>query len=156
MSLLPPYNELVIHIIRYFTYEGRFSCLHAHHFKLLSYVRHNFPVNVPNFLYNMLCISAEETQKGKDNFVTHHALIKFLIERSLRDASPMSWEEIFQCKTLQPQAAPNEQPSEENATPIDGTTEKSTQDAETRNMQENVPLPAQMRNVPTSAQARIK
>ena len=36
MSLLPPYNELAIHIIRYLTCEGRFSYLHAHNFKLLS------------------------------------------------------------------------------------------------------------------------
>ena len=64
-----------------------FSHLHAHHFKLLSCVRHNIVVNIPNFLYNMLCISAEETQKGKENSVTHHALVKLLIERSLRDVS---------------------------------------------------------------------
>ena len=56
----------------------------------------------------MLCISAEETEKGKDIFVTHHALIKLLIERSLRDVSPMTWDEFVQVKTLQPQAAPSE------------------------------------------------
>ena len=56
----------------------------------------------------MICISAEETQKGKDNYVTHHALIKLLIERSLRDVSPMTWDEFLQAKTLQPQAAPSE------------------------------------------------
>ena len=103
-----PYNELATHIIRYLTCEGRFSHLHAHHFKLLSCVRHNHLVNVPNFLYNMLCISVEETQKGKDNSVTRHALIKLLIERSLRDVSPMSWVEFVQVKTLQPQDAINE------------------------------------------------
>ena len=92
MSLLSLYNELAMHIIRHFNYEGRFSNLHTHYFKLLSYVSHNFLVNLPNFLYNMLCISVEETQKGKDNSVTQHALIKFLIKRSPRDASPMSWE----------------------------------------------------------------
>ena len=51
MSLLPPYNELAIHIIRYFTCEGRFSYLHAHHFKFLGCIRHNYLVNVLNFLY---------------------------------------------------------------------------------------------------------
>ena len=102
MSLMHPYNELAMHIIRYLTCEGRFSYLHAHHFKLLSCVRHNHLVNVTNFLYNMLCISAEETQKGKDNSVTCHALIKLHIERTLRDVSPMSWVEFVQVKTLQP------------------------------------------------------
>ena len=65
LSLPPPYPKLLMHIIRYFTCEGRFSHLHAHHFKLLSCVRHNIVVNIPNFLYNMLCISVEETQKRK-------------------------------------------------------------------------------------------
>lgn len=90
-SLLLSYNELAMHIIRYLKCEGVFLYLHAHHFKLLSCIRHNHLVNVLNFLYNMLCVSAEETQKGKDNFVTHHALIKLLIEISLRDVSLMSW-----------------------------------------------------------------
>ena len=97
-----PYNKLAMHIIRYLTCEGIFSYLHAHHFKLLSCVRHNHLVNVPSILYNILCISAEETQKGKDSSVTHHALIKLLIERSLWDVSHMTWEEFFQAKTLQP------------------------------------------------------
>lgn len=56
----------------------------------------------------MLCISAKEIQKGKDNSVTHHALIKLLIERSLRDVSSMSWTKFVQAKILQPQATLNE------------------------------------------------
>lgn len=91
MSIPLPYRELAMHIIRYFTCEGRFSNLHAHHFKLLSHIRHNLEINVPNFLFNMLSISAEETQKGKENSVSHHSLIHFLIERSLRDVSPLTW-----------------------------------------------------------------
>ena len=31
-SLVSPYNELAMHIIRYLTCEGRFSYVHAHHF----------------------------------------------------------------------------------------------------------------------------
>lgn len=61
MSLLPPYNELAMQIIRYFTCEVRFSYLHAHHLKFLSSVRHNLVVNIPKFLYNMLCITVKET-----------------------------------------------------------------------------------------------
>ena len=94
LSFPPPYHELMMHIIRYFTCEGRFLYLHAHHFKLLSCVRHNLAMNIPNFLYNMLCISAEETQKGKENSVTHHDLIKLLIERSLRDVSRLTLDEF--------------------------------------------------------------
>jgi len=63
LSLPPPYPDLATHIIRNLIYEGRFSNMHAHHFKLLSYIRNNMKINVPNILYNMLCISAKETQK---------------------------------------------------------------------------------------------
>lgn len=41
LSLPISYLELVTHIIKYLTYEGRFSNLYTHHFKLLSCVRHN-------------------------------------------------------------------------------------------------------------------
>ena len=50
LSLFLPYNELVIHIIRYLTCERKFSYLHAHHFKFLSCIRHILPVNIPNFM----------------------------------------------------------------------------------------------------------
>ena len=99
----------------------------------------------------MLCISAKETQKGKDNSITHHTLVKNFMERSLRDASPMSWEKFVQAKTLQPQAALNEQPSEENVVPTDEPTEKRTQNVETENVKENVSLPIQETQKPTSS-----
>ena len=78
----------------------------------------------------MLYISVEETQKGKENMVTHHALIKFLIERSLRDVSPMTWDEFLQAKTLQPQAGPSEQTREENVVPTNEPTEQNIQEVE--------------------------
>ena len=86
----------------------------------------------------MLYISAKETQKGKYNFVTHHALIKLLIERSLRDVSPMTWDEFLKAKTLQPQAAPSEQPSEENVVHTNEPTEQNIQKVEPKNVQEKI------------------
>lgn len=44
MSIPSSYKELEMHIIRYFTCEGRFSNLHAHHFKMLSHIRHNLEI----------------------------------------------------------------------------------------------------------------
>ena len=84
----------------------------------------------------MLCISAKETQKGKENLGTHQALIKLLIERSLRDVSPMTWDEFVQAKTLKPQVGPSEQPREENVVPADEPTEQNIQEAEAKNAQE--------------------
>ena len=75
----------------------------------------------------MLCISAEETQKGKENYYfSHHALIKLLVERSLRDSSPISWVEFVETKTLQPQVNPipqNLENEEETTEPIQNPTE---------------------------------
>ena len=88
-------------------------------------------MNIPNFLYNMLFISAKETQKGKDNFVTHHALIKLLIERSLRDVSPLTWDDFVKFKTLQPQVDPSEWQSEENIVPSNEPAEQNIEGAET-------------------------
>ena len=75
----------------------------------------------------MLCISAEETQKGKANYVSHHAIIKILVERSLRDSSPISWANFFETKTLQPQVNPipqNLENEEETTEPIQNQAEK--------------------------------
>ena len=65
----------------------------------------------------MLCISVEETKKGKENSITHHALIKLLVERSLRDVSHLTWDEFVQLKTLQPQDDPRKKHREENIAP---------------------------------------
>ena len=75
--------------------------MYAHHFKLLTCIQHKILVNVPNLLYYLLCISAKETQRGNVNSITQHALIKLLVEKSLRDSSPISWEEFVKFKTLQ-------------------------------------------------------
>lgn len=86
---------VVVHIIKYLTGEGRSSCLHSIHLKLLSHPRHGMRMNGPNVLYNLLMIMVIETQKGRSNFVSHHCLIKLLVERSLRDVSQLSWEEFM-------------------------------------------------------------
>lgn len=40
MSIPLPYDELAMHIIRYFTYEGIFYNLYAHYFKLHNPINH--------------------------------------------------------------------------------------------------------------------
>lgn len=54
---------------------------------------------------------ATETQKGMDNYVSHHFLIKFLVEKSLHNVSRMSWEDFinvdqFRHEQLQPRVLP--------------------------------------------------
>ena len=97
----------------------------------------------------MLFISAEETQKGKENYVTRHALIKLLIERSLRDVSPLTWDDFVQFKTLQPQAGPSKQQSEENIAPSSEPTKQNIKGAKIEKTQGNEPEIAPIQeNVP--------
>ena len=63
-SLLKPFNQCAIYIVRYFTCEGRYSYLHAIHFKFLSCLRHdNHPLNVPHFMYHIFPKRAAVLQK---------------------------------------------------------------------------------------------
>lgn len=86
-SLPPKWKAKTLYIMKYLTCEGRYSCLHSHHFKLPSHLCHRRRMNVPNILYNLLSISAKKTQKGRPHSVTHHCLIKLLVKRPLRDIS---------------------------------------------------------------------
>ncbi len=114
----------------------------------------------------MLCISAKETQKGKDNSVTHHALIKFLIERSLRDVSPLTWDDFVNFKTLQPQVDLSGLQGEENVVPNSELPEQNIEGAKIENaqgiepkfasIQKNVPPPEQDIPKPTTSKAKKK
>lgn len=55
-------------------------------------------MSVPNILYNVLSISETETQKDKPHTISHHCLIKLLVERSLRYVSPMYWNEFVEIR----------------------------------------------------------
>ena len=53
-------------IIRYFTCEGRYSYLHAIHFKILNGLRHgDHPMNLPSFLYNIIKRQVSYVQQVK-------------------------------------------------------------------------------------------
>lgn len=66
---------------------------------------------MPNVLHNLLAIMAVETQKGRDNFVSHHCLIKLLVEKYLQEVSGMTWEEFvnidqFRQENVHPRGQP--------------------------------------------------
>lgn len=60
-------------------------------------------MNVPNVLYHLLSIMAFETQKGRDNFVSHHCLIKLFVEKSLHDVCDMICEEFLNVDQIRPE-----------------------------------------------------
>lgn len=95
MSLPEPWKQIAIYVIKYITCEGRQLNFHFVHFKILNHMRHRRRMNVSNMLYNLLSIMVAETHKGRDNFLSHHCLIKLLVEKSLHDVSGMTWEEFI-------------------------------------------------------------
>ena len=71
-------------IIRYFTCEGHYTYLHAVHFKILSNLQHaNHPINLPSFIYNIVKWKAANVQEGKGQSISHHCLIRAIVEREL-------------------------------------------------------------------------
>lgn len=53
-------------------------------------------------LYHRLAIMETETQKGRDNFVSHHCLIKLLVEKYLHEVTDMTWEEFLNIVQFRP------------------------------------------------------
>ena len=69
-SLLPPWNEVSLQIMKYITCEGRFSIVYAYHFRLLTELRHriDLPVekklSIPYFLLQSLIECATKLKEG--------------------------------------------------------------------------------------------
>ena len=84
-SLLPPWNEVSLQIMKYITCEGRFSIVYGYHFRLLTELRHqmDLPVenklSLPYFLLQSLIECATKLKEGTPDQVAHHGLIKLLV-----------------------------------------------------------------------------
>lgn len=79
-SLPTKWPQVAFYVMEYITYDGRYSNLHSVHFKLQSHLQHGQRMIVLNLLHHLISISAKETQKGGSHFVSHHGLIKLLVE----------------------------------------------------------------------------
>ena len=98
-SLLPPWNEVSLQIMKYITCEGRYSIVYGYHFRLLTELRHQIelPVekklSIPYFLLQSLIECATKLKEGIPDQVAHHGLIKLLVEDVLHSYKvPLSWE----------------------------------------------------------------
>ena len=98
-SLLPPWNEVSLQIMKYITCEGHYSILYAYHFQLLSELRHRIDLpaeqrlSIPYFLLQSLMECATKLKDGIPDQVAHHGLIKLLVEDALHSYKvPLAWE----------------------------------------------------------------
>jgi len=98
-SLLPPWDEVSLQILRYITCEGRFSIIYGYQFQLLTELRHHsdLPVekrlSIPYFLLQSLMECATKLKEGIPDQVAHHGVIKLLVEDTLHSYKvPLAWE----------------------------------------------------------------
>jgi len=98
-SLLPPWDEVSLQILRYITCEGRFSIIYGYQFRLLTELRHHsdLPVekrlSIPYFLLQSLMECVTKLKEGIPDQVAHHGLIKLLVEDALHSYKvPLAWE----------------------------------------------------------------
>ena len=96
--LLDKYALLMKIVMKYFTYEDKFSIIYSYHIRLLIYFTRAKLLNMPYFL----CKSIEKmssnmkkrppTQQMTSLF--HHSLIKVIVTHQL-DQQGIPWEEII-------------------------------------------------------------
>jgi hypothetical protein len=86
ISLPAPWPKVSLYIQRYLTCKGRFKMLYGYHFKFLAHLRHQRYVSIPYFLmYSLELISLKTRQvKKPETSLTHHGLIKLLVEDALQ------------------------------------------------------------------------
>lgn len=84
--LLDRYGPLRKMIMKYFTFEGKFSRLYQYHIRLLMHFTTIKTLNLPHYLYRSFVKMTEKVQsKGRDHQANlfHHGLVKFIVLHQL-------------------------------------------------------------------------
>ena len=85
-------------IIRYFSCEGRFSCLYAYHIRLLMHFTRVRVINIHVFMCwnieRMTTLVQKKTPEQQYNSIYHYALIKIVVVHQL-GLQGISWEDFI-------------------------------------------------------------
>ena len=103
-SLPQPWNQVIVFLKKYITYEGRYQTVYHFEFPLLSHLHHRVLLNIPYYLLNDLHHMAGFVRVAKHplSSLTHHGLIKLIILRTLAQHN-ITWEQfIAQVQELAP------------------------------------------------------
>ena len=97
-------------IIRYFSCEGRFSCLYAYHIRLLMHFTRVRMMNIPYFMCQNIeritTLVQNKTLEQQYNSIYHYALIKIVVVHQL-GLQGISWEDFISCDLfIAPQVPP--------------------------------------------------
>ena len=85
--------------MKYITCEGRFSIVYGYNFRLLTELRHHMDLpsekklSIPYFLLQSMAEYSTKLREGTQDQLSHHGLIKLLVEDALHTfIVPLSWE----------------------------------------------------------------
>ena len=85
-------------IIRYFSYEGRFSRLYAYHVRLLMHFTRVRMMNIPYFMYRnidrMKIFVQKKSPAQQHRSIYHYALIKIVVVHQLTQQG-ITWEDFI-------------------------------------------------------------
>ena len=97
-SLPYPWSEVGYQLIKYISYEGRYSVVYGYHFRMLEQQRFGVetPVHqrlsIPYFLMQSLIDSNKKVKEWNSQQLAHHGLIRILIEDALQNLRiPIKW-----------------------------------------------------------------
>jgi hypothetical protein len=85
-SLPHPWEEVVVFIQCYFTCEGCYDIIYFQHIRPLDHLCRNWLINMPYFLFKTIKTMEALAQRDKNprEVVSHHDLIKLLVEHALQ------------------------------------------------------------------------
>lgn len=144
-SIPYPWNEFNYQIIKYVSYEGRYSIVYGYHFRLLHELRYGMDtptpqkLSIPYFLLQSLIDSSINLKAGGLDQLAHHGLIKLLVEEALHTFTiPIAWE-IFRnmtreddIKALTCDLSPSESEGEEQKGEEGEETKEQTKEKNTK------------------------
>jgi len=97
-SLPYPWSEVGYQLIKYISFEGRYSVVYGYHFRILEELRFGVEtpphqrLRIPYFLLQSLIDSSIKVKEGNSQQLAHHGLIRILIEYSLQNLrTPLTW-----------------------------------------------------------------
>jgi len=104
------YAPLMKLIMKYFSYEGRFSCSYAYHIRLLMHYTQVGMMNIPYFMCRniekMTTLVQHKTPQQQFNNIYHFSLIKIVVIHQL-GLQGITWEDFISHEFFRAQQGPS-------------------------------------------------
>jgi hypothetical protein len=104
-ALCSPWDEVVFHLQKFITCEGRYSLVHHYHVRILMHLVGEKPMNMPYYLHKSLSKMSEFMRKKKrpETALYHKGLIMMIINAEL-ERMGISWSTFMGQPLTKPRA----------------------------------------------------